>query len=415
MRITDAQGLRALVAGRAKVQADAEAVVAPILDAVQDRGDAALFEYAKKFDGFEGDSFLLSKSDFESARDGLEPDLLAALEVAAANIREFAQLQLPREFVEEVSPGRRLGQVVRPLDRIAAYVPGGRYPLPSTVLMTCCTAEVAGVKDIWMTSPKLNPVVLGAAGVAGASSGCVLGGAQAIAAFAFGTESVPKADRIVGPGNAYVTAAKKLLAGEVGIDFLAGPTEILIICEDGDPAWLAADLLSQAEHDADASSLLLTTSQSLAEAVSVEVERQLTILSTGETARVAIERNSAIAICESVAECVELSNEIAPEHLCIYDPAMLSEIRSAGSVFVGPFSTEAAGDYVTGPNHVLPTGGAARLSGGLSVLNFVKVISVQELSDAAIRSVGPAGVLLARAEGLEGHARSIEARLGEMK
>jgi histidinol dehydrogenase len=196
---------------------------------------------------------------------------------------------------------------------------------------------------------------------------------------------------------------------------LAGPTEILIICEDGDPAWLAADLLSQAEHDADASSLLLTTSHSLAEAVSAEVERQLTVLSTGETARVAIERNSAIAICESVAECVELSNEIAPEHLCIYDPAMLSEIRSAGSVFVGPFSTEAAGDYVTGPNHVLPTGGAARLSGGLSVLNFVKVISVQELSDAAIRSVGPAGVLLARAEGLEGHARSIEARLGEMK
>jgi len=415
MKITDAKGMRNLVAGRAKVQSDAEAVVAPILAAVQIRGDAALFDYAHKFDGFEGDSLLLTTKDFAAARDELEPELRSALEVAAQNIREFAKLQMPQEFSVEVSPGRKLGQIVRPLDRIAAYVPGGRYPLPSTVLMTCCTAGVAGVKDIWMTSPKPNPVVLGAAAVAGASAGCVLGGAQAIAAFAFGTESIPKADRIVGPGNAYVTAAKKLLAGDVGIDFLAGPTEILIICEDGDPVWLAADLLAQAEHDTDASALLLTTSQELAEAVSAEVDRQLQILSTGETAKIAIERNSAIAVCDSVAECVALSNEIAPEHLCIYDPAMLSEIQSAGSVFVGGYSTEAAGDYVTGPNHVLPTGGAARLSGGLSVLNFVKVISVQELTDEAIRSVGPAGVLLARSEGLEGHARSIEARLGELK
>jgi histidinol dehydrogenase len=252
--------------------------------------------------------------------------------------------------------------------------------------------------------------VYGTAALLGVRDVFQMGGAQAIAAFAFGTRTVPRASRIVGPGNIYVAAAKKLLAGEVGIDFVAGPTEILIVAAEGDPRHLAADMLAQAEHDVDASAVLLTTSKRLAAAVAKEVEQQLAVLPTATVARKAIARNSGIVLVRSLLEAVEIANRFAPEHLSLPDDSLLNEVRHAGSVFVGPFSPEAAGDYASGPNHVLPTSGAARVRGGLSVTDFVKVISVQELSQKSLSRMAPAITTLARAEGLEGHARSVEVR-----
>jgi len=269
---------------------------------------------------------------------------------------------------------------------------------------------VAGVANICVASPKPVDQVWGTAAMLGLTRVFEMGGAQAIAAFAYGTRTVPKADRIVGPGNIYVAAAKKLLAGEVGIDFVAGPTEILIIAAEGDPRYLAADLLAQAEHDVDATAVLLTTSRRLAAAVEKEVERQLRTLATAAVAAQSIARNSAIVLVRSIEEAVEISNRFAPEHLSIPDARLLPAIEHAGSVFIGPYSPEAAGDYASGPNHVLPTSGAARIRGGLAVTDFVKVISVQQLSVAGLTRLAPAITTLARAEGLEAHARSVEVR-----
>jgi histidinol dehydrogenase len=277
--------------------------------------------------------------------------------------------------------------------------------------MTAVPAQVAGVPNICVASPKPVTEVLGTASLLGLGNVFQMGGAQAIAAFAFGTRTVPRADRIVGPGNIYVAAAKKLLAGEVGIDFVAGPTEILIIAKDGDPRHLAADMLAQAEHDADASAILLTPSKRLAAAVVREVERQLAVLPTAAVAAKSIKRNSAVVLVGSPDEALEISNRFAPEHLSVPDASLLGRVRHAGSVFVGAYSPEAAGDYVSGPNHVLPTGGAARQRGGLAVTDYVKVISVQELSEKALRRLAPAITTLARAEGLEAHARSVEVRV----
>jgi len=259
-------------------------------------------------------------------------------------------------------------------------------------------------------SPRPVNEVLGTASVLGVSQFFLMGGAHAIAAFAYGTKTVPKADRIVGPGNIYVAAAKKLLSGEVGIDFVAGPTEILMIADEGNSAWIAADMLAQAEHDTEASAILLTRSKRLAQSVAKEIEKQLAILSTAAVARKAIDRNSAIILVKSTQEAIDLSNRFAPEHLSIHDASLLPLIQHAGSVFIGPTSPEAAGDYASGPNHVLPTTGAARVRGGLSVTDFVKVISTQEISPEALRKLTPAITTLARAEGLEAHARSVEAR-----
>jgi len=330
---------------------------------------------------------------------------------ASANIRAFAEMQLPLAWLREVSPGLELGQVVRPLDTVAAYIPAGRYPLPSTLMMTVIPAQVAGVPNICVACPRLAPEILGTAHLLGVRRVFQMGGAQAIAAFAYGTRTVPRADRIVGPGSIYVAAAKKLLAGDVGIDFVAGPTEILIIAADGDARHIAADMLAQAEHDVDAAAILLTTSKRLAGAVTKEIERQLDGLPTAAVARKAIQRNSAIIVVRSLEEAVELSNRFAPEHLSIPNDALLARVRHAGSVFIGPFSTEAAGDYASGPNHVLPTSGVARLRGGLSVADYLKVISVQRLSRGALAELAPAVTTLARAEGLEGHARSVEVRV----
>jgi histidinol dehydrogenase len=320
-------------------------------------------------------------------------------------------MQMPAEHMRESSPGLEVGQVVRPLETVAAYIPAGRYPLPSTLLMTVIPAQVAGVANICVACPRPLAEILGTARWLGVRQVFQMGGAQAIAALAFGTKTVPRADRIVGPGNIYVATAKRLLAGEVGIDFVAGPTEILIISEDGDPKHLAADMLAQAEHDVDAAAILVTTSKRLAAAVARQIARQLEDLPTAIVARQAIRRNSAIVLVRSLEEGVEVANRFAPEHLSIPDDSLLPGVRHAGSIFVGPFSTEAAGDYASGPNHVLPTSGVARLRGGLSVFDFLKVISVQRLSREALRALAPAITTLARAEHLEAHARSVEVRL----
>jgi len=399
---------------RKKVRlAEAEQVVAPILDAVRKRGDEALLEFARKFDKLEGSSFTIQPSEWHAAESRVTPEFYAAIDTAAKNIREYATLQLPRDTWVEFPDGRSLGSVVRPLESMGAYIPAGRYPLPSTLLMTVIPAQVASVRTICITSPHPSAEILAAAKFLGVDNIFRIGGAQAIAALAFGTATVPKVDRIVGPGNIYVAAAKKLLAGEVGIDFVAGPTEIVIIAEDADARYIAADMLAQAEHDVEASSILLTTSRSLAERVALEVARQLETLPTAAVACEAIRNNSAAILCPNLDAALEASNRLAPEHLAIYDAGLLPKIQHAGSIFVGPSSPEAAGDYATGPNHVLPTSGAARIRGGLSSADFVKVISVQELTSPALRQLAPAITTLARAEGLEAHARSVEVRLGK--
>jgi histidinol dehydrogenase len=408
LRILPLHEAQTFITRKTVLLAEAEQVVAPILDAVRQRGDQAVLEYARKFDRLKDSILTVSTADSR-----VSPEFLAALETASKNIREYAALQLPRETWVDSPDGRRLGQIVRPLESMGAYIPAGRYPLPSTLLMTVIPAQVAGVRTLAVTSPHPSPEILATAKFLGIETIYRIGGAQAIAALAFGTETVPKVDRIVGPGNIYVAAAKKLLAGEVGIDFVAGPTEIVIIANDADPRAIAADMLAQAEHDVEASAILLTPSRSLAESVALEVARQLETLSTAPVACEAIRNNSAVILCPSIDAAVDASNQLAPEHLAIYDSALLPKIRHAGSVFIGPSSPEAAGDYATGPNHVLPTSGAARIRGGLSSADFVKVISVQELTPEGLRRLAPAITTLARAEGLEAHARSVEVRLAK--
>ncbi|MGH9665587.1 MAG: histidinol dehydrogenase [Bryobacteraceae bacterium] len=410
IRILDLEDAKPLIARKTQRLSDAERVVEPILKDVRERGDAALADYARKFDGLEGVALRVPAAECESAWAALPPAFVSAVHVAARNIREYAETQLPKENWTGHPDGRRLGQIVRPLDSMGAYIPAGRYPLPSTLLMTAIPAQVAGVKTICVASPRPSLEILGGCAFLGVPNLFRMGGAQAIAAFAFGTETVPKVDRIVGPGNIYVAAAKKLIAGEVGIDFVAGPTEIVIIAADADPAFLAADMLAQAEHDTEASSILLTTSKTLAEAVASEIERQLKTLPTAAVARAAIQDGSAIVLVRSLHEAVEFSNRLAPEHLALHDASLLPGVLHAGSVFLGATSPEAAGDYASGPNHVLPTSGAARTRGGLSAADFVKVISVQELSREGLCRLTPAITALARAEGLEAHARSVEVR-----
>lgn len=413
IRVISSNQAGRLLRRRAARLAEAEETVRPIIEAVRKRGDKALLEYARRLDGLARRSVRVPEKELKEAEARLAPAFRAAVRRASKNIRTFAGMQLPKESFREIAPGLCAGQVVRPLGAVAAYIPSGRYPLPSTLLMTVIPAQVAGVKQVLVASPRPALEILGAASLLGVTDVFQMGGAHAVAAFAFGTRTVPRVDRIVGPGNIYVAAAKKLLAGEVGIDFIAGPTEILIIAAGGDPRVLAADMLAQAEHDADAAAILLTTSKRLAGAVAKEIERQLENLPTATVARKAILKNSAIVLVRSLEEAVEMANQFAPEHLSIPSRALLGKIRSAGSVFIGPSSPEAAGDYASGPNHVLPTSGAARVRGGLSAADFVKVISVQELTPAALAGLARAITTLARAEGLEAHARSVEVRTNE--
>ncbi len=411
IRGNDPAAVEEIVTRRDRRLKQAEAVVAPILEAVRQQGDRALIEYARKLDGLRTRSVAVSPVALDKEAASLPRAFRRAVEQASAQIWEFCHIQMPRTWRKRVRPGLSVGQIVRPLDSVAAYVPGGRYPLPSTLMMTVIPAQVAGVRTISAASPSRAPVMLGVAALLGIRNFFQMGGAHAIAAFAFGTQTVPRANRIVGPGNVYVAAAKRLLAGEVGIDFVGGPTEILLIAGDGNAAWLAADMLAQAEHDVDSTAILLTDSMRLAMRVATELRRQLATLPTRAVARKALSANGAIVVTRSLGEAVEIANHFAPEHLSVPDASYLDRITSAGSVFVGPYSAEAAGDYGSGPNHVLPTGGVAALRGGLSVADYLKVITVQELNKKGLTSMAEAITTLARAEGLEGHARSVEARL----
>jgi histidinol dehydrogenase len=381
--------------------------VREIVDDVRRHGDRALRRYAEKWDGLAPKQCLhVSGAEMEQAWNGVSENFKHALRVAEANIRQYCEWQRPQEWWGSILPEVELGQVVRPLPSAGCYVPGGRYPLPSTLLMTVIPAQVAGVGRICVVSPRPAPETLAAAFMLGVREFYRIGGAQAIAALAYGTKSVPSVDKIVGPGNLFVTAAKKMVAFDCSIDFLAGPTEVAIVSDRGEPRFIAADLVAQAEHDLEACSIFITTSKILAAAVSREIKA---LAAGNKTARASLGRNGAIVMAESREQAFEFSNRIAPEHIAV-DEEDLALVTNAGSIFVGPYSPQAAGDYATGPNHVLPTGGAARFRGGLGVQDFLKTISVQRLSCAGLEHIAPAVETLAEAEGLKAHAESIRVR-----
>jgi histidinol dehydrogenase len=389
--------------------AKVEPVVRRILADVLKRGDAALMRYATKLDGLAEDAALrVTSGAMQAAWEATSPKLQAAMRVAQANIRTFAEAQKPKEWTISPAPGVVTGQIVRPLESVGCYVPGGRYPLPSTLLMTVTPAQVAGVGRVVVCSPRPARETLAAAWLAGVTEFYRIGGAQAIAALAYGTDTIRQVDKIVGPGNLYVTAAKMMVAAECGIDMPAGPTEIVVTSETGDAAGIAADLVAQAEHDPETLAVLITSNMKLAEAVLSEVKERA---KENAVAKKSLATQGCIFVTESVTEARELANRLAPEHLTVDSAEDLAWVRNAGSVFVGAHSPQSMGDYVSGPNHVLPTGRVGRIRGGLSVLDFVKVITVQEYSRKGLRALGPYAIALAEAEGLEGHAESVRARM----
>lgn len=389
-----------------------------IIENVRANGDAALREYSEKFDGVKLDDFKVDQSIIDAAWDNLPEDLKHALLVAKKNITEFHSREIEQGFVDMDTPGITRGQKVTPLARVGLYVPGGTAAYPSTIMMTALPAKIAGVKEIIMVTPPqkdgINPAVLGAAKLAGVDAVYQVGGAQGIAALAYGTEQIPKVDKIVGPGNIYVATAKRQVFGQVDIDMIAGPSEIGVIAdESANPVHLAADLLSQAEHDPRARAIMVTNSEKLAQLVSDEVERQLSQLPRESIARPAIENNSYIAVMDSVEDMFTVMNEVAPEHLEIQLPdpmEYMSMVENAGSVFLGRYASEPLGDYVGGTNHVLPTSGTAKFSSPLGVYDFVKRISFTQFSRERLQEVAKDITTLARTEGLEAHARAIEVR-----
>ena len=389
-----------------------------IIENVRANGDAALREYSEKFDGVKLDDFKVDQSIIDAAWDNLPEDLKHALLVAKKNITEFHSREIEQGFVDMDTPGITRGQKVTPLARVGLYVPGGTAAYPSTIMMTALPAKIAGVKEIIMVTPPqkdgINPAVLGAAKLAGVDAVYQVGGAQGVAALAYGTEQIPKVDKIVGPGNIYVATAKRQVFGQVDIDMIAGPSEIGIIAdESANPVHLAADLLSQAEHDPRARAIMVTNSEKLANLVSDEVERQLSQLPRESIARPAIENNSYIAVMDSVEDMFTVMNEVAPEHLEIQLPdpmEYMSMVENAGSVFLGRYASEPLGDYVGGTNHVLPTSGTAKFSSQLGVYDFVKRISFTQFSRERLQEVAKDITTLARTEGLEAHARAIEVR-----
>ena len=389
-----------------------------IIENVRANGDAALREYSEKFDGVKLDDFKVDQSIIDAAWDNLPEDLKHALLVAKKNITEFHSREIEQGFVDMDTPGITRGQKVTPLARVGLYVPGGTAAYPSTIMMTALPAKIAGVKEIIMVTPPqkdgINPAVLGAAKLAGVDAVYQVGGAQGVAALAYGTEQIPKVDKIVGPGNIYVATAKRQVFGQVDIDMIAGPSEIGVIAdESANPVHLAADLLSQAEHDPRARAIMVTNSEKLANLVSDEVERQLSQLPRESIARPAIENNSYIAVMDSVADMFTVMNEVAPEHLEIQLPdpmEYMSMVENAGSVFLGRYASEPLGDYVGGTNHVLPTSGTAKFSSPLGVYDFVKRISFTQFSRERLQEVAKDITTLARTEGLEAHAHAIEVR-----
>ncbi len=404
---------------RTEEQTDIADTVAAILSDVRQNGDAALFRYSKQFDNADLTVLEVSQEERKAALEQVDSTLLEILKQAADNIRAFHEKQKRPDFVITEKQGIVLGQKIIPLERAGVYVPGGTASYPSTVLMDTIPAKIAGVGEIIMVTPakdgKIKPVILAAAEIAGVDRIFRVGGAQAIAALAYGTESIPKVDKIVGPGNAYVAEAKKQVFGKVSIDMIAGPSEILILADDTcDAAIVAADMLSQAEHDKMASAVLVTDSQRLADAVTEELERQIPLLPRAEIARASIDTYGKIILADSMMQAIAISNEIAPEHLeiCVDDPfAYLAEIRHAGSVFLGKHAPEALGDYFAGPNHTLPTSGTARFSSPLSVDDFIKKTAFTYYTPQALQEVGKQIVRFAEEEGLQAHGRSVSIRL----
>ena len=407
-----------------RAEADVESVVDAIIADVRARGDEALRDYAKKFDHAELGDLLVSQTEIEEAFAAVGEDFIQTLRMAAANIRHFHEHQVHKDFVVTDTPGVLLGQKYTPIERAGVYVPGGTAAYPSTVLMDVIPAKVAGVKEIVMTTPagpdgKVNPNILAAAAVAGIDRIVKTGGAQAVAALAYGTESVPAVDKIVGPGNIYVATAKRKVFGKVGIDMIAGPSEILVLADGGaNPAWVAADLLSQAEHDKLATPVLVTDSEALAEAVQAELERQIPLLPRAAIARESVDTNGKIVVTDDLAKAIEAANLIAPEHLeiCTEDPfAVLGSIKNAGSIFLGRNVPEALGDYFAGPNHTLPTSGTARFSSPLGVDDFVKKSSFIYYTKDALGAVQGRIADFAEREGLHAHAKSVTIRFEDEK
>jgi histidinol dehydrogenase len=385
-----------------------EPAVRKIVEEVRHRGNSALRRFTEKFDGIDKrDSLRVSAVEMKAAWDATEPDFQRAVKAATKNIRRFAEMQMPRSWVRN-EDGVRVGQIVRPLDSVGCYVPGGRYPLPSTVLMTVVPAQVAGVARIVVCSPKPARETLAAAYFLGIEEMYRVGGAQAVAALAYGTESIASVAKIVGPGNIFVTTAKKLVAFDCGIDMLAGPTEALIVSDRGRAEFIAADLVAQAEHDPETLVIFLTTSVKLANAVKKEVEEQA---ADNPIAKHSIAKRGVIFLARSAGDAMEAANLLAPEHITV-DENLINNVTSAGSVFVGDWSAQSFGDYASGPNHVLPTGGVARVRGGLSVMDYVKLITVQQVSPRGFSTLAPIATQLAEAEGLVAHANSVRVRAG---
>lgn len=397
-----------------------EQSVARIIQDVRSQGDAAVRRYARLLDGVDLAEFLVNESQMAEARAQVSDNLRQALELAAQRVTTFHQATLRKSWVD-LELG--LGELVRPIDRVGLYAPGGTAAYPSTVLMAAIPARVAGVRQIILTTPRrsqgpLNPAVLVAAEIAGVDAVYQVGGVQAIAAMAFGTESIPKVDKICGPGNVFVAYAKKLVQGQVDIDGIFGPTETMVIADGtANPSFCAADLIAQAEHDPMATAILVTNSSDLVRQVEAELDRQLAAISRGELARSALERQGRVVLVKDLAEAVELANGIAPEHLCLMvaDPwAWAGKVKNAGGLFLGEFSPEVMGDYIAGPSHVMPTGGTARFSSALSVHHFLKTMPVVALNRQDFRRLGPAAVQIAEAEGLSGHAEAIQVRLNSL-
>ncbi|WP_374709340.1 histidinol dehydrogenase [Desmospora profundinema] len=397
-----------------------EQMVAGILRRVQDEGDAALREYTRRFDRVDIAQPLVSDAEVEEAYTRVDPAFVEALRKAAEQIDAYHQRQKRQSWIDTGEDGTVLGQLVRPLERVGVYVPGGRAAYPSTVLMTVIPARVAGVEEIVITTPpqadgRVYAPTLVAAREAGVTRICKAGGAQAIAALASGTETIPRVDKICGPGNRYVALAKRLVYGRVDIDMIAGPSEIVVVADDSaKPAWVAADLLSQAEHDPLASAVLLTPSRALADAVANELSQQCSRLERSEIAAQSLRDHGAIAVTADLEEALNTANRLAPEHLelMVEDPwAWVGKVKHAGALFLGPWSPEALGDYVAGPSHVLPTNGTARFSSPLGVDDFIKKTSLIAASRQALLRDGPAVEILAEAEGLTAHAASIRVRM----
>jgi histidinol dehydrogenase len=402
-----------LLARRAQQDAEAHAIAAEIVEDVRKRGDAALFGYTKEFDGSDlaKTGVWIEEREIRAARKATSAKFRKAIEKAAENVRRVAEKQLPRAWAVETAPGVKIHQVVRPIEAIGCYIPGGRFSLVSTLVMTVVPAKVAGVPNMAAVCPKPNLELLAAAGILGIGQIARIGGAQAIAALAYGTKSVPRVDKIFGPGNKYVTAAKQIVSNECAIDLPAGPTEAIVFAERGNARWIAADLLAQAEHAKDAASFFVTTSRSLASEVQREIRCQLAEL-PASMAHCSMQTSGAILLAESANQACEFINRFAPEHLSLpeNEGKLLSKIRASGTVFLGPWGAQPLGDYSTGSNHVLPTGGWARMRGGLSAADFVKCISVQTITSKGFLQLAEAVETLAESEGLMAHRNAVRVR-----